>query len=68
MRFPALLTAAALFLIATGAFWYANRLPAIIPASAPATVFSAERAMQHVREIAQRPHPTGSVDHARVLQ
>jgi hypothetical protein len=29
-------------------------------------VFSAERAMRHVQQIAQRPHPMGSVDHDRV--
>ena len=33
---------------------------------APATAFSAARAMSDVREIAQRPHPVGSADHARV--
>lgn len=42
------------------------RTPAPAPASAPATAFSAERAMIDVREIAQRPHPIGSPDHARV--
>src|SRR5215831_14426413 len=40
--------------------------PAPIPASAPPTEFSAERAFAHVREIAQRPHPIGSADNARV--
>lgn len=40
--------------------------PRPVPASAPATDFSAERAMADVREIAQRPHPVGSADHARV--
>lgn len=40
--------------------------PAPVAASAPATAFSAERAMADVREIAQRPHPVGSPDHARV--
>ena len=30
------------------------------PAEAPATVFSAGRAMQHVEVIAERPHPAGS--------
>src|SRR5262245_57489430 len=40
--------------------------PDPVPASAPPTEFSAERAFAHVREIAQRPHPTGSVDNARV--
>ena len=33
---------------------------------APATAFSTERAMVDVRELAQRPHPVGSPDHARV--
>ncbi len=33
---------------------------------APAGTFSAGRAMADVRELAQRPHPIGSVDHARV--
>lgn len=40
--------------------------PRPVPASAPATDFSAQRAMADVREIAQRPHPVGSADHARV--
>jgi hypothetical protein len=35
-------------------------------ASAPAGEFSAERAMVHVRAIAQRPHPLESADHERV--
>ncbi|MBZ9646735.1 M20/M25/M40 family metallo-hydrolase [Sphingobium sp. 3R8] len=38
----------------------ANRLPAPKSATAPTTDFSADRAMQHVRAIATRPHPTGS--------
>ncbi|MDI6625583.1 MAG: M20/M25/M40 family metallo-hydrolase [Brevundimonas sp.] len=33
---------------------------------APATAFSTDRAMADVRELAQRPHPVGSADHARV--
>ena len=40
--------------------------PAPVPASAPPSEFSAERAMAHVEQIAQRPHPVGSPDHARV--
>ena len=68
MRLSAPLTALGLVLLSGTALWYANRVPAVVPASAPAADFSAERAMQHVREIAQRPHPSGSVDHARVLQ
>src|SRR6187401_21329 len=44
----------------------ASQPPAPIAATAPATEFSAERALAHVREIAQRPHPAGSADNARV--
>lgn len=40
--------------------------PRPVPASAPATDFSAARAMVDVRNIAQRPHPVGSADHIRV--
>jgi hypothetical protein len=42
------------------------QVPAPVGADAPATAFSTERAMVDVREIAQRPHPVGSADHARV--
>src|SRR3982074_483540 len=42
------------------------RPPRAVPATAPDTVFSAERAMRHVEQIAQRPHPIGSADHDRV--
>ena len=40
--------------------------PQPVPASGPPSEFSAERAMAHVEQIAQRPHPVGSADHARV--
>jgi len=40
--------------------------PQPVPASAPPSEFSADRAMAHVTQIAQRPHPVGSADHARV--
>ncbi len=40
--------------------------PSPRPATAPPTEFSAERAMRHVEQIAQRPHPVGSADHDRV--
>ena len=46
----------------------AARPPAPDPASAPTTDFSAERAMRHVRAIAQRPHPVGSEDNARIRE
>jgi hypothetical protein len=42
------------------------QVPAPVGTGAPATTFSAERAMADVRAIAQRPHPVGSADHARV--
>ena len=40
--------------------------PSPVRTGAPATAFSAGRAMADVREIAQRPHSVGSADHARV--
>lgn len=42
------------------------KTPRPVDADAPATAFSAARAMVDVREIAQRPHPLGSADHVRV--
>jgi hypothetical protein len=61
-----LLTAVGLTLLFAFAVIRVSRPPAPVPASAPPTSFSAERAMRHVRAIAQRPHPMGSVDHDRV--
>ena len=40
--------------------------PGALPATAPATSFSAMRAFADVQAIAQRPHPVGSVENARV--
>ncbi|GAA4014340.1 M20/M25/M40 family metallo-hydrolase [Allokutzneria multivorans] len=40
------------------------RPPAPVPASAPATGFSAERAMAHLKAISVRPRPIGSQAHA----
>ncbi len=42
------------------------RPPRPVPATAPDDSFSAVRALRHVRAIAQRPHPLGSIDHDRV--
>ena len=42
------------------------QVPAPAGPDAPATAFSADRAMADVREIARRPHPLGSADHTRV--
>ena len=40
--------------------------PVPAPANAPAGDFSAGRALEHVRAIAQKPHPVGTEEHARV--
>lgn len=56
---------ACLILAIIVALWIGLRAvtpPAAVPASAPATVFSAERAMKDVRTIAMRPHPVASAD------
>ncbi len=45
---------------------YLVKTPDPEPASAPATVFSAERAMEHVRQIAKQPHAMGTPEHAKV--
>lgn len=62
----AIATALALCLLSAWLVVRAARPPAPVPATAPATTFSAERAMRHVRAIAERPHPIGGGDHARV--
>lgn len=46
---------------------YQQRPPQVVPASAPATTFSAERAMEHLAIIAQAPHPIGSAEHAALI-
>jgi hypothetical protein len=64
-RARALAAIVALILAAlAGLSW--TRPPAPVPASAPPGEFSAERALAHVRAIAQRPHRMGSPEHARV--
>ena len=42
--------------------------PSAVDADAPATEFSATRAMRDVREIAKRPHPLGSAENDRVRE
>ncbi len=54
-----------IFLVAIAALSYLVP-PAVVPASAPATDFSAERAIEHLKVIAREPHPTGSIANARV--
>lgn len=45
---------------------WSQRPPAPVPVSAPATAFSADRAMADVAAIAKKPHPTGSAEIVRV--
>jgi hypothetical protein len=40
--------------------------PAALPASAPPAEFSAERAAEHLKVIAVRPHPSGTAENERV--
>lgn len=60
------LSLVAILAIAAALVVRAARPPAPLPRTAPDTVFSAERALVHVRQIARRPHPAGSADNARV--
>ncbi|MBO9547732.1 M28 family metallopeptidase [Caulobacter sp.] len=45
---------------------WSQRPPASVSVSAPATAFSADRAMTDVAAMAQKPHPTGSAEIAKV--
>ena len=42
--------------------------PAVVPASAPANEFSAERALRHSRAINRQPHPMGTAAHKEAQQ
>ncbi len=54
-------------LVLLGALAIAPYIPrSVVPASAPADVFSAERALPHLQAIAREPHPVGSPANARV--
>lgn len=46
--------------------WWMSLPPCPVPADAPPTEFSAERAIAHIREMAREPHPAGSVANDRV--
>lgn len=65
-RWSAVAQAVVLAAIGTALVIRAATPPGAAPAGAPPTEFSAERAMVHVRAIAQRPHPTGSAEAERV--
>lgn len=56
-------------LVLAGSIWYSRievSPPPVVPASAPATEFSAERAFQYLPHIARAPHPIGSPENTRV--
>jgi len=61
-----LLAGLALLVLCAYSVTRVTRPPRPVPATAPDTVFSAERAMRHVEQIALRPHPMGTADHDRV--
>lgn len=56
-----------LVLAAVASMWQLNP-PAPVPASAPASEFSSERAMEHLKVIADAPRPGGSAAHAKVRE
>jgi hypothetical protein len=60
-----LITGAALYGVVTSATLY-GAVPDPVPASAPPTEFSSERALEHVRAIAQEPHTMASPANAAV--
>ena len=60
-----LITGSALYGVVAGATLY-GAVPDPVPASAPPTEFSSGRALDHVRVIAQKPHPMGSPENAAV--
>ena len=55
-----------ILLLATASVLWLQAPPAPVPASAPAEVFSAERALVQVLAISRAPHPLGSAEHDRV--
>lgn len=61
-----ILAALALMALCALAVYRTSRPPRPVAATSPDTVFSAERAMHHVEEIAVRPHAMGMSEHDRV--
>ncbi|MBF9251734.1 M20/M25/M40 family metallo-hydrolase [Pontibacter sp. 172403-2] len=69
MRNRSNVLAAFLLITLTGLAWlslYLLQPPEAKPTDAPATEFSAARAMRYVRQIAQAPHAMGTTAHAKV--
>ncbi|HEV7396289.1 MAG TPA: M20/M25/M40 family metallo-hydrolase [Pyrinomonadaceae bacterium] len=48
--------------------FYLHRPPEVVSASAPLSEFSAERAFEHLKVLASRPHPVGSLFHDNVRE
>ena len=63
-RAPWLITFILAAALGLSSFW----LPAPLDVNAPATSFSAARALQTIQQIAKAPHPTGSPENARVRE
>jgi hypothetical protein len=59
-------SAVAAGILATVLAWWVDRPPAPRPATAPLEVFSAERALDVLAEVARAPHMSGSAEHDRV--
>ncbi len=62
---PALSLFLFLVIVAALVMVLSQQPPAPLPASAPATDFSAERAFRHVEALGREPHPVGTAAHAR---
>jgi hypothetical protein len=54
--------------VAVAVALYTLRPPEVVPASAPTTEFSAERAMEHLEVVADEPRPVGSPEHAETRE
>ena len=59
------LAAGALLIVAALMLWSQQRVPSPRPSSTPATDFSTDRALRHVRAIATEPRFAGSPNHRR---
>src|SRR5215207_4901048 len=65
---PQVLTLLAAIAVALAVALYLFVPPAVVPASAPATEFSAQRAMKDLQAIADEPRPVGSEGHAETRE
>jgi hypothetical protein len=66
---PLFRLAGGLWLLLLAAFGISTVLPPrVVPETAPASEFSAERAMKHLRVIAAKPHPVGSSENQTVRE